>query len=457
MGKINLSPLSLRWIAPAALALLFGGLILGAAVQFNRTRTEFDESLKASLLLEGHAREIWLSERLDPFFSEWRAGYPEPLVPDLTGASWLLLDASGEIATDGGNFLPYADPASASREISWREDIEYLQRALVEGEAVTSLEKTLGKWKKRAFIRIRPASGAISTRWILVGQTGEGEGGGSYFAELFQAQRRYWARVIPLSAASLLFLALLFRAIARNARLERGLREAEESIELESLTSTLAHELRNPLAIVQSCAEIIARQETLSPDGRELVSDLIAEVRRSQDVLARHLHPGRYSLLEIKDLVDFARQFWQRRQALLATHNLALEWEIPEPASPIEVTADPQQLEKILDNLLRNSIEAMPEGGRVCFSLEEEGRFATASFRDNGPGLKGALFFPKGSWELGSAKSEGKGVGLRLARKWVAKWGGELFVRNLRRGFLRKVVGAEVRIRLARVGEGTKE
>jgi signal transduction histidine kinase len=436
-------------MAPLALTLLFVVMTLSARGQRNQALNELNKSLEASLLLEGHVRSLWLSERLDPFFSEWQGRSREPLLPDLTGASWLLLDASGEAALTPDADPLYADPASATGEITLEsEDLPYFGSALGGSEVTTPAERARGRYRRRVYIPVSTASGAISTRWVLVGQVAQGSNEDSYFAQLDRAQRRYWLTATPLSIASLLFLILLLRGIARTNRLERAFRETEESIELESLTSTLAHELRNPLSIIQSCAEILSKGEDLTEDGKELVSDLISEVRRSQDVLSRHLHPERFAVSDIEDIRLFTEQFWQRRQALLQTHALHLEMNLPSSAEPLLVDGDPDRLERILDNLLRNSIEAMPKGGVVRFSLEDHGRSVVLRFEDNGPGLRGAAFFTRDGWRMGSVKPGGKGVGLRLARKWVSRWGGEFSARNLRKGLLRRVVGTAIAIRL---------
>ncbi|NUN95669.1 MAG: HAMP domain-containing histidine kinase [Candidatus Omnitrophica bacterium] len=441
----------LRWFAPAALFVLLLGLLLSARDQRRQAWVELEKTLEATLLLEANARAIWLSERLDPFYPAWREE-PEPLLPDLSGAGWLLLDSSGEVALHfQTRQVLYADPPSATREVDWKPDRDYFLSALAGEESVAPARTGGRRLVKTVFTPVSVKSESISTRWVLVGQVGPGSGGDSYFANLLKSQRRFWSTALPISVAGILLLVLLLRRLAVTYRLEQSLREAEESMELESLTSTLAHELRNPLSIIQSCAEIVGKREKLTPDGRELIEDLLSEVRRTQDVLSRHLHPERGDLEEVENLPDFCRRFWQKRQALLQTQSIRLATDIPD--TPVSVRAVPDQLEKILDNLLRNSIEALPGGGEVRFTLVDRGARAELVFQDNGPGLRIASFFSREGWKYGSSKPRGKGVGLRLARKWVSKWGGRLRAGNRRRGILGRIEGAEIRIALARTGK----
>lgn len=443
---------TIRWILPGTLIVVFLFLMLSSFFVNSKAWTEFNKSLETTLLIEARARASWLSDRLDPFFASWRSGSDQNLLPDWTGASWLLLDASGEIALDDIGEVLYAEPFSASGEIEWKEDIDEFNQALQQGYAACGPAWKKGaKYGMRVFVPVTTASGSISTHWVLVGEANQDTGEDTAFSQMFKTQQRFWLTTIPLAIASLLFLVLLIRGISRTQKLEAYLREAEESLELESLTSTLAHEVRNPLSIIQSCAEIVQKQENLSSDGQELIHDLIEEVHRTQDVLSRHLHPERYLTHEIEDLVALCRGFWEHREALLATRQIVLQESWPDSEQPLKVRGIPEHFEKILDNLLRNSIEALPNGGLIHFLVREGPDQVVITFRDNGPGIQASTLFQLRPHPAISDKPEGKGLGLRLARKWLKKWGGNLVIQKYREGFFRKCVGTEIRISLRRL------
>jgi len=445
-------PATIRKVVLLALIALFVILELTAYLQFYLAKIDLDRNLEATLSTEGQAIAQRLSEALapiedlDPFVGGWdRPTYS----PVLTGSSWVLLDASGEIATSPSGEMLYERPAGASAEVVHNKEPDLVREAARSdsGTVVASLlTGSRGAYSKRVYIPVRELSGLITQPWVLVGQAGEG-----YFSDLFAKQRRFWWTASVLTLASAVFLVLLLRGIFRTERMERELREAEESIELESLTSTLAHELRNPLSIIQSTAEILLRDEDLTEDGRGLLDDLISEVERSQDVLSRHLHPERQPVGEIDNLARFCKEYWLQRSAYLETHRIRLQTAIPPDRPPLHVRAAPARLVQILDNLLRNSIEATAEGGEIHFELTESGDSAVVRFCDSGPGLGRSSSFWKDGWRLGSSKPQGRGIGLRLARKWVAQWGGELHVTDIRSGTFSRPRGVEVRIALKRV------
>jgi signal transduction histidine kinase len=116
-------------------------------------------------------------------------------------------------------------------------------------------------------------------------------------------------------------------------------------------------------------------------------------------------------------------------EARLTPDGVRLETDIPPDA---QVTADPDQLHRIMVNLLRNAREAIEqqagrnEPGRVTVSLRQEPSASVLSFADNGPGLsprsRERLFQPFS----GSTRSGGAGLGLAIARELAQGHGGDL-------------------------------
>ncbi|MCA9448179.1 MAG: sensor histidine kinase, partial [Candidatus Omnitrophica bacterium] len=102
-------------------------------------------------------------------------------------------------------------------------------------------------------------------------------------------------------------------------------------------------------------------------------------------------------------------------------------------------------------NLLRNSSEAMPKGGSIQFELRNTPEEALLIFTDNGPGLGGFGAVWRDGWRMESSKAEGRGIGLRLANRWVKSWGGRLEAKTLRSGLWGKPKGTEVRMALPKV------
>jgi two-component system, NtrC family, nitrogen regulation sensor histidine kinase NtrY len=194
----------------------------------------------------------------------------------------------------------------------------------------------------------------------------------------------------------------------------------------------LAHEIKNPLTPIQLCAERLARHfQAAPPATRELVDEctktIVGEVE------------------SLKGLVDefsqFARMPAPKRiptdlPSLLADtlalyvglfREVKIESVAP-PAMPM-VRVDPEQIRRVVINLVDNAIEAMERTGRIVVEVQHAAadRVARIVVADNGPGIPASerekLFMP-----YYSTKRRGSGLGLAIVRRIIAEHGGSIDV-----------------------------
>jgi signal transduction histidine kinase len=268
------------------------------------------------------------------------------------------------------------------------------------------------------------------------------EGSPSWEPELLRLRRRVTLVALVSVLAIAILAGILMRSTARGLALERRLTRSENLAAMGRLTATLAHEIRNPLAIIRGSARRLGK---LEPEARTLADSLIEEVDRLNRTLTRYL--------------TFARggspddETGDAGEALVSTLDL-LEGEFRErgcvlerdgvPASAI-VRLDPESLKQVCLNLVLNALEASPEGGRVRAGLAVRGTSAEMTFRDQGPGLTPEILRRLGEPFL-TTKAHGTGLGLFLTRRLVEGAGGHLRAENVAGG------GALVVIRLPLVG-----
>ncbi len=212
-----------------------------------------------------------------------------------------------------------------------------------------------------------------------------------------------------------------------NRRLAEAQEEARRSERLAALgqmSAGLAHEIRNPLAVIRGSAETLERKlQSADPLTTELAGYISSEVNRLNTIVTRFL--------------DFARPLkpQARPQALTPLVERALKvvhdrW----PDAPVEierrfteplpnVNVDPDLCEQVFTNLVQNAYEAMGSAGgklRVgAAPAHNDGRHGVeVTFEDTGPGvpaeLREQIFNP-----LFTTKVQGVGLGLSLVSKIV--------------------------------------
>ena len=222
--------------------------------------------------------------------------------------------------------------------------------------------------------------------------------------------------------------------------LSRALRE-EERQAWQRLIRVLGHELNNSLAPIQSIAGSLVR--TLNRDSRPL--DWEEDLKRGLEVIA-----GRSEALN--RFMDGYARLARLPQPKLRTVDLGglirrvagLEVRLTVALAPgpdLQVTADSDQLEQLLINLIRNAVDAALEtGGRVAVGWRKNGATCELWVQDEGPGLSNTsnLFVP-----FFTTKPSGSGIGLVLSRQIAEAHGGSLTVQNRKPG-----PGCEARLRL---------
>jgi signal transduction histidine kinase len=211
-----------------------------------------------------------------------------------------------------------------------------------------------------------------------------------------------------------------------NRRLEQAQEEARRSERLAALgqlSAGLAHELRNPLAVIKGSAETLIRKlANTDPITTEMASYISSEVNRMNALVTRFLDFARPHKLQqhteqipplIERALKAARERWPDAKV-----------EVERQFAPDlpEVKLDGDLVERVFTNLALNAYEAMgPAGGKLHVSAVPSSggkRGVEITFQDTGPGIPAELqeqiFNP-----FFTTKEAGVGLGLSIVSKIV--------------------------------------
>ena len=209
--------------------------------------------------------------------------------------------------------------------------------------------------------------------------------------------------------------------------LSRALRD-EERQAWQRLIRVLGHELNNSLAPIKSVAEnlgsMLARRDR-DPDWQEDMRSSLNIIAARTDGLARFM--GAYARLAKLPPPTFQGvdvSVWIRRVTGLESRLQVKLQTGPE----VRIQADPDQLDQLLINLLRNAVDASLEtGGGVQVGWDRENGYIDVWVQDDGPGIPNPtnLFVP-----FFTTKPGGSGIGLVLSRQIAEAHGGTLTLEN---------------------------
>lgn len=231
------------------------------------------------------------------------------------------------------------------------------------------------------------------------------------------------------------------RTAARLLRLERQARANERLAELGTLTSGLAHEIKNPLSTVGLNVQLLQEDLTTQPDEEQLgrirrrLDSLRRETQRLREILEDFLRfAGRMKLdlaptdlhVVIDEMIDFYSP-----QAQAADIHLRTQLD----AAPSLCPLDASLFKQALLNLLINAVHAMttarekqqPHGGasELLLRTRREGADIRIDLIDTGPGID-AQTLPRIFEPYFSTRRGGTGLGLPTTRRIIEEHGGTI-------------------------------
>ena len=259
-----------------------------------------------------------------------------------------------------------------------------------------------------------------------------------------RVEQRMLSRLVASVAASGVLVSLAFGLAGlrrrygvlseKHARAEEALRRRDRLAAMGELASTVAHEVRNPLNAVGMTAQRLKREflGAVRADGaeraelEELLSVMTAETQRIDRIVQQFLEYARPPRLapESVDLDALVRDAGERARPLAGARGVRLEVEAAEAGRAV---VDPAQLRQVLDNLVRNAVEATPEGGRVSLAARRDGGERVLEVRDTGRGIE-PDHLPRIFDLYFTTKADGTGVGLAVTQQIVTAHGGTIEV-----------------------------
>jgi signal transduction histidine kinase len=232
----------------------------------------------------------------------------------------------------------------------------------------------------------------------------------------------------------------------QNARLFREIEDKSRQIEAANrhkseFLANMSHELRTPLNAIIGFSEVL--QERLFGDLNEKQAEYTSDILTSgQHLLSlineildlSKVEAGRMELelasFDLPLAIDNARTFVRERAV---KHGITLDLDVDERLG--EYIGDERKIKQILLNLLSNAVKFTPEGGRISITANKTDNGAEISVSDTGigiaPGDQPRIF--EEFRQVGSDsthKTEGTGLGLTLAKKFVELHGGRIWVES---------------------------
>ncbi|MBL0167149.1 MAG: two-component sensor histidine kinase [Propionivibrio sp.] len=228
---------------------------------------------------------------------------------------------------------------------------------------------------------------------------------------------------------------------------QQNLLRASKLAVVGEMASVIAHEVRTPLGILRSSAQMLQRETGISEEGRELAGFIDSETERLNRLVSAMLDTARprapsYGEVDLHALIEQSVAMLggqlQKKEVVVTRSFLA--------ANPV-IECDEEQITQVLLNLLMNGLQILDHGGHIEMVTRDDGQYFCIEISDDGPGIDPqerakvfeAFFFKR---------EGGIGLGLAIVQQIVSSHGGDIEAIESRLG------GALFRIRLPRNQSG---
>lgn len=287
---------------------------------------------------------------------------------------------------------------------------------------VTRKEEVIGK---SIFDFISPASRGVVKRQLL--QNGIKEDVELTVSRHDGLKKYVQVKLIPTIYKERETFQILIRDITEQKKAEEIMHRTEKLSVVGQLAAGIAHEIRNPLTAIKGFTQLLKKEEH---NDNAYLEVMLSELERIEDIVSDLLilakpQPSKMEKVDIGLLLEDTVDLFSSEAIL---HNVEIITEI-ELADPY-IKGESNKLKQVFINLLKNAIEAMPDGGKITVSAirTSNGR-VVAKIKDEGIGIPEERI-PNLGEPFYSTKEKGTGLGLMICNRIIKNHGGTMSIES---------------------------
>lgn len=206
------------------------------------------------------------------------------------------------------------------------------------------------------------------------------------------------------------------------------LRQKEKLVVIGRMAAAIGHEIRNPLSSLRGFTQL---QQERYPNTNDFYPIMIQEIDRINSIVNDLMYIGKPKVIKfekasIEEIIAYTLSITQQQAE---RQNVTVETIMAGPLPPLD--CDDKQLKQVFINLIKNAIEAMPEGGRIEIRVKViEKLKMSVSIQDEGDGIADENILNLGE-PFFTTKTDGTGLGLMVTNQIIKDHLGEFNINSV--------------------------
>jgi two-component system sporulation sensor kinase B len=231
-----------------------------------------------------------------------------------------------------------------------------------------------------------------------------------------------------IQTAVLCLSVYFIEVMIRNMKMRKKVLQAEKMEMVSHMAASISHEIRNPLTVTRGFMQLL-RENNLTPAQRtEYIDISLKEIDRAIEIITDYLTFAKPAVdkneviwvtKELKSIMDVMEPFANMKSIQM----------IYEPTSNYAVLGERIKFRQSIQNMLKNSMEAMPNGGTIKMVTSVKNSFYNITIKDTGIGMTKEQIERLGQPYF-STKEKGTGLGMMVVYSNIAAMNGKIHVKS---------------------------
>ncbi|MBM7586336.1 two-component system sporulation sensor kinase B [Bacillus pakistanensis] len=244
----------------------------------------------------------------------------------------------------------------------------------------------------------------------------------------FPTDMKYAINFVLVPSIGMLVITYIVEILIKQINMNYAMMKVEKMEVVSQLAASISHEVRNPLTVVKGFLQMLSSKDLTVDKKDQYIQIANAELSRAENIISDYLtfaKPTPENIVEVKVDEELLKML-DIIEPLAKQHSINVHHQL----QPAIVYGNTSNFQQALLNILKNAIEAMPNGGELVISTKLEKDQVTICIQDSGSGMRKEQISRLGEPYF-STKEKGTGLGLMVTFRIIEVMRGKIEVKSI--------------------------